>query len=176
MERGQSEQRARRRQSPFRDFSLLALLVALFIYIAIDRLWELRLAAERSHVTWMVGSMQTALSTTVLARIASGRIQTLSQLGSSNPFHLMTNLPPTYLGELDSPPLESIPGKSWYFDRDSGELLYRIQFEDSFPAIFTAEPLIHFSIQFEYQDVDGDGRYDPLIDLFSNIELVSSHR
>ncbi|MBF0218422.1 MAG: hypothetical protein HQL49_02670 [Gammaproteobacteria bacterium] len=158
------------------EFILLALLFTLFVYIALDRIWDLRIEAERSHVSWSFGSMQSALATTVMARIASGRIETLNQLGGSNPFSLMTNLPPTYLGELSSPSLADLPPRSWYFDRDRGELIYRIGEEEAFPALFNSEPLLRFYIYFAYQDIDGDGLYDPLLDQFTTIELRGNYR
>jgi len=58
------------------------------------------------------------------ALIAAGHGQAIEKEVSLNPVDLLARPPENYLGALYAPDPESLPPRSWYYDRQSGDLVY----------------------------------------------------
>lgn len=67
----------------------LVVLIAIFIVVAMERIWEMRVAAERTHVAWMVGALQSAIGIETAVRSVRGGLPEIAKLDQSNPLDLL---------------------------------------------------------------------------------------
>jgi hypothetical protein len=58
------------------------------------------------------------------ALVAGGRGQLIENELAANPVDLLARPPENYLGALYAPPPETLPARSWYYDKESGDLVY----------------------------------------------------
>ncbi len=160
-------QRAGRRAS--RGFTLLELVIVICVIglltvIGARRLLALRVEAERAALTQVVGGLQAAVSLEMLSRVSRGEDDALADLADSNPMDLLVEPPWSYLGELDGPdPARVKPGR-WYFDRRSGQLVYRVRYADRFRSALPGPARAAFRVELVWDDRNGNGRFDPGVD------------
>jgi prepilin-type N-terminal cleavage/methylation domain-containing protein len=112
-----------------RGFTLVELLVTICIVgilfgIALDRLMRFQELGERTAMEQNLASINVALSMKFAALVAAGRGQAIEKEIGANPVDLLARPPENYLGALYAPVPESVPTRSWYFDRQSGDLVY----------------------------------------------------
>jgi prepilin-type N-terminal cleavage/methylation domain-containing protein len=112
-----------------RGFTLIELLVvicvvALLFVIALDRLLRYQELAERTAMEQNLAAINIALTSKFAALIAAGRGEVIAAEAGANPVNLLARPPENYLGELYSPPPDSLAPRSWYYDRQSGDLIY----------------------------------------------------
>jgi hypothetical protein len=152
-------------------FTVLAILILIFITVATIKIWELRVTAERVGVLHTIGSLQSAiglkLSEQVIRKGASG----LSTLHLSNPMQLWSPPPDNYLGEFktgDAPLTEG----SWYFDLGEKMLVYRVRFADYFISSNPHYPdLVRYQLRLEYHDTNNNQQFDPYLDTATRLSL-----
>jgi prepilin-type N-terminal cleavage/methylation domain-containing protein len=112
-----------------RGFTLIELIVvicavALLFGVALDRLLRYQELAERTAVELNVAAINSALTMKFAAYVTSGDPRGVETEVGKNPVALLARPPQNYLGELYSPDVRTLVPKSWYFDRQSGELVY----------------------------------------------------
>lgn len=112
-----------------RGFTLIELLVvicmvALLFGVALDRLMRFQEVGERSAMEQNIAAMNVALTMKFAALVVAGRGEAIQKEAGANPVDLLARPPENYLGVLFSPPPDSVPARSWYFDRASGDLVY----------------------------------------------------
>jgi len=110
-------------------FSLLELIivvciVAVLFSVALDRYFRLQELAERAALQQNLAAINVALTMKFAAYITSGRPRAIEAEVGRNPVDLLARPPANYLGELYAPNIKSLPRPSWYFDRQSGDLIY----------------------------------------------------
>jgi len=139
---------------------VLIVLIAIFITVAMQSVWKMRVAAERTHVAWMVGAMQSAIGIETAVRAVKGGLEEIARLDQSNPLDLLDNKKTpfmgafSYLGELDNPDPEEIAPRSWYFDSHSRELIYRVAMTDAFVSDLEGAARVRFMLKGRYLDAD----------------------
>jgi hypothetical protein len=137
-------------------FILLVILIAIFVVVAMQSIWKIRVAAERTHVAWMVGAMQSAIGIETAVRAVKGGLDDIARLDQSNPLELLENDKRpfmgafTYLGELDNPDPATIAPRSWYFDTQSRELVYRVAMTDAFYSNLEGPARVRFALRGRY--------------------------
>ena len=154
-------------------FSLFELAIAISIIsilaaIGVDRMWSLRVEAERAAVAQVVGGIRSALGLEVARRAVRGELHTLPDLAGSNPMELLAQQPRGYLGEVAPVNPAAAETGTWYFDRTTGALAYRPRFGGSFSA---ARPELRFRVVLRYRDNDGDGVFSKGADEISGLDL-----
>jgi hypothetical protein len=156
------------------EFLVLLILILIFVTIAIGRIWELRISAERVKVEQLIGILKSTLGTELAASVVRHEYPLeLGRYQHSNPMALLMVAPKNYLGEFDTAPEKPVPG-AWYFNRQEGTLNYRVRFGEDFVGGNPDDPsLIRFQIQLDYDDRNGNGGYDPAIDTPRSLTLVS---
>jgi hypothetical protein len=156
------------------EFLVLLILILIFVTISIGRIWELRISAERVNIEQLIGVLKRTLGSQLASSVARrGYPLELGRYQHSNPMALLMVAPKNYLGEFDTTPEEPVPG-AWYFNRQEGTLNYRVRFGDDFVGSNPDDPnLIRFQIQLDYDDRNGNGRYEPAIDTPRSLTLVS---
>jgi general secretion pathway protein G len=106
------------------ELVVVVCVVAVFFGIALDRLLRYRELAERTAVEQNLAAINVALTSKFAALIATGRGEAIAGEVGANPVNLLARPPENYLGELYSPPPDSLAPRSWHFDRQSGDLVY----------------------------------------------------
>ena len=158
--------------APYYRVIALVVLIAIFITVAMQSIWKLRVSAERTHVAWMVGAMQSAIGIETARRAVQGGLEEIAGLDGSNPLELLENKKTpfmgtfSYLGELDNPDPAKLAPRSWYFDGKSRELVYRVAMDDAFVSDLGGPARVRYALKGRYQ---GKGNRRQL----SGIGLVS---
>ena len=151
---------------------MLVILIAIFIYIAATRIWELRLVAEKTGMEHTIGAIQSALGTTLATIVVKEGVEGIIKLDGSNPMRLLEPTASNYLGELKEPDPTRIAGPAWYFDLSQKLLVYRPMAEEHFVTELDGPPRARFRLHLSYADTNGNGRYDPGLDHLSGLQLT----
>jgi len=134
----------------------LVVLIVIFITVAMQSVWKMRVAAERTHVAWMVGAMQSAIGIETAVRAVKGGLNEIAKLDRSNPLDLLDNKKTpfmgafSYLGVLNNPDPADIAPRSWYFDSHSRELIYRVAMTDVFVSELEGAARVRFVLEGRY--------------------------
>jgi general secretion pathway protein G len=112
-----------------RGFTLVELMVVICIVgvlfgIAIDRLLRFQELGERTVMEQNIAAINVALTMKFASLVASGRGPAIEKEVGANPVDLLARPPENYLGALFAPAPDTLPARSWYFDRQSGDLVY----------------------------------------------------
>jgi len=119
--------------------------------------WKIRVAAERTHVAWMVGAMQSAIAIELSKRVIRGGLVAVANLDRTNPMLLLDSLPSGYLGALEHPDPARIAPQSWYFDLYTREQVYRVLMDDAFVTNLAGPARIRFLLKGHYS-LPGDAK------------------
>lgn len=163
-------------QSGFTLFELILVivLVGLLFLIASWRLLPLRGDAEAAHVAATVGALRSALGLEVAERIVEDSLESAAELDRGNPMELLAQLPARYIGEVPSARGADIPAGSWYYDRSTRQLRYRVRFPQYLAHPPHDEPVeLSWQVRLRYLDNDGDERYNAQADSLRGIALVA---
>lgn len=149
-----------------RGFSLLELLIVIvvisvLVVVAVDRLLRLRFEAERVMVQSIVSGLKSALYIDFAAAAARGQSEAMAQARGSNPMTRLAERPETYVGELFGPDPAALAPGSWYFDTRERNLVYVVRFPEQFVSALSGPARARFTVELDYDDVDGNGRFDP---------------
>jgi prepilin-type N-terminal cleavage/methylation domain-containing protein len=163
-----------------RGFSLLELVVvviavAILVGVALDRLLPLVGRAQRAAFLDVQRELQSSLLLAAAERITSGAAATIPALAAENPMALLLTPPANYLGELSSPQPADVPHASWYFDEQSGRLVYRVGRYTRFAAREGPADRIELTVAFAYEDRNGNGVFDAAGDRFDGLKLAPLH-
>ena len=159
-------------------FSLLELLVVIvlisvLVSVAIDRLIVLRAKAEAAAMQQVLGSIRSGIQIRVAELLATQRAAEIPALIGSNPMLRLAERPANYLGELFGPDPGALAPGSWYFDTREGALVYLVDNTDFFDSELPPPARARFAIEAVFEDLNGNGHYDPGIDRVGGIRLAS---
>jgi len=154
------------------SWSIVIVIVSLLAVIATDRLLKLRYEAERVTVESVVGGMRSALYIDFAAAAARGETERIDTAGGSNPMLQLSAKPGNYAGEFYGPdPAVFAPG-TWYFDTRDRAIVYIVRFPEQFVTGLNGPPRARFTVEPDYEDIDGNGRFDPGRDPVLGLKLV----
>jgi prepilin-type N-terminal cleavage/methylation domain-containing protein len=114
----------RRRGFTLIELTVVVCIVAVLFGVALDRLLRYQELGERAVLELNLGALNSALTMKFAAYVTSGRPQAIENELGKNPIDLLARPPQNYLGELYGPEVDRLPRPSWYFDRESRELVY----------------------------------------------------
>jgi prepilin-type N-terminal cleavage/methylation domain-containing protein len=159
-----------------RGFALLELVVvvcaiAILAGFALDRLLPLVGRAQRAAFFQVRSDLTSALLLEAADRITRGEAATLPELAAANPMTLLLEPPANYVGAHRWPDPAAIPRASWYYDVELGRLGYRVGRHTRFVAGTGPADLIELTVEFVYQDRDGDAVFDAAGDRFEGLRL-----
>jgi len=114
---------------PTRGFTLVELMVVICIVgilfgIAIDRLLRFQELGERTAMEQNLAAINVALTMKFAALVSAGRGPAIEKEVGANPVDLLARPPENYLGTLYQPSADILPPRSWYYERNSGDLVY----------------------------------------------------
>ena len=154
------------------SYAIVIVIVSLLAVIATDRLLKLRFEAERVTVESVVGGMRSALYIDFAAAAARGQTERIDTAGGSNPMLRLSEKPGSYAGEFYGPdPAVFAPG-TWYFDTRDRAIVYIVRFPEQFVTGLNGPPRARFTVEPDYEDIDGNGRFDPGRDPVLGLKLV----
>ena len=110
------------------ELVIVIILVIVLFSVAAWRLLPLRGQAEAAHVAATIGAMRSALGLAVAERVVRDGPTSVADLTGSNPVDLLDEPPAQYLGPRSQAEPRESPGGFWYFDDESGELVYQVQY------------------------------------------------
>ncbi|MFP4611415.1 MAG: prepilin-type N-terminal cleavage/methylation domain-containing protein [Thiohalophilus sp.] len=153
------------------ELVLVVLIISIMGLIAIDRLLNYRIDAERAMIQTVIGNIRSGLGMEIAERVAKDEIGTINNLEHTNPMELLAQPPNNYIGEIDN---ESQVNKDgvWYFDTTESALVYRVRFGDYFKTPLSGPPRVRHRIKLVYTDNNRNNRFDPGIDHVSGLDLV----
>lgn len=142
-----------------RGFTLIELLVvisivALLLGVALDRLLKYQEMGERAAVQENIAAINVALTMKFAAYVAAGRPQAIAAEVGKNPVTVLARPPLNYLGELYAPDVKDLPRMAWYFDRQSGHLVYLPNRRRHLASESGPPEMLRFRIRLT--DVDGE--------------------
>jgi len=157
------------------QLALVTLLILIFIVIATQRIWELRIVAEQTHVIHTVGALQSAVGIQVMERVLRGGLDSVASMEHADPMdYLDPDRRPRNHQRLDSPlPPEQMTPRQWYYDPQQGILVYRVAHGEYLETELPGPPRIRFQLQLRYEDRNGNGRYDPDSESLGGVNLVT---
>ena len=166
------------RTSADKGFSLLELvLVIVFISvlfaIAVDRLLNLRVEAERASMEQTLGALRSAMSIQIASHIARGNERDLRLQLGANPMDWLSETPKNYLGVLDDPVVEDVRAGNWYYDTDSNFLIYKVLNAGYFNSTLDGPARARFRVQLDFEDLNRDQRFNPGQEQLSGLKLSS---
>ena len=179
------------------ELMISIILIALLMGLGIRKMLLLAAYAERRFMESTVININTALHYQAGLYQLRGKWQELADMQGMNPFILVTSepeyednepmtpdeileahsklqvfsLPARYLGELDSPDINTLDSGYWYYDKVNKVLVYLVNNTEFFTSKLTNPARIRFRVTVGYRDNDNNERYDPNIDDFTGIEL-----
>jgi len=165
--------RCRSRQQGFTllELVLVVLIISIMGLIAIDRLLNYRIDAERAMIQTVIGNIRSGLGMEIAQRVARDRIGTIHNLEDTNPIELLAQPPNNYIGEIDHESQVNEDGV-WYFDTAASALVYRVRFGDYFKTRLSGPPRMRHRIKLVYTDNNRNNRFDPGIEHVSGLDLV----
>jgi len=160
-----------------RGFSLLELIIVVIIVsvlftVAISRLLDLQVDAERVAMETVAGVLRSAIGIKVAEHIVKQDVPGLARLAGSNPMDRLAEKPGNYLGELDGVDPATLADGNWYFDRQAGVLVYLVRNTGFFRGGFDNPPRARFAIRLVYGDRNGNGTFDPGSERIEGLKLV----
>ena len=160
---------------------LIAVVGAVFLHRANRLLVEV----ERVSMLTTLSSLQSALTLQAAVHLVRKDPHALVFMEGSNPFAgardqgeevraktepgvvsaaapvLALEPPKKYLGALERPDPQRIPGGSWYFDKGARVLVYRVRHEAHFESALPGPKRARFAVRLVYQDANSNHRFDP---------------
>jgi prepilin-type N-terminal cleavage/methylation domain-containing protein len=112
-----------------RGFTLIELItvicvIAVTFGVALERMLRYQEMAERAVVEQTIGAINSALTMRFAGYVTAGNADAVKSEAGRNPVELLSRPPQNYLGELYAPENSTLERQSWYFDRQSRELVY----------------------------------------------------
>ncbi len=168
----------RRKQPEHRGFSLFELLVVIVIVsvlmiIAISRLLALQVDAERVVMESTIGALRSAIGIKVAESIVKHKVSALPTYEDSNPMNLLAEIPKNYLGEVEGADFYTLEKGSWYFDKQTKNLVYLVDNTGYFSGGTDNPPRARFKVRLVYADTDGDGAFSSGIDSIEGLRLAA---
>lgn len=154
-------------------FTLLELVIVIVIIsilalFAIDRVFAIRAAAERSSVQQLVGTIKSALGLEVAQLALAGNMNGVAKLDKSNPLDLLSQKPNNYIGEKQNVKKTGV----WYFDKKQKMLIYNVNYSENFTSSLKGTPRIRYRIKLVYNDRNNNKRFDIRYDSIAGLDLL----
>lgn len=155
------------------ELAVVVSVIAVLVAVAAQRLWQLRIEAERVAVARVVGGLRSALGLEAVERAVHGGLEGLHALHGTDPMALLAQAPHNYVGALPDPDPAGIDPGRWYFDRSQGLLVYRVLFDEHFRSPLEGPARIRFKLAFQFTDNNANGTFDGDVDGVRGLDLVA---
>lgn len=127
------------------EFVIVASVVAILITVLLSRIAYYQAEAERVTVDRTISALRTALALRTGELLLQHRESEVAAMAGQNPMSLLRNPPANYGGEVSRVQDSATPGR-WYFERDTGTLVYLLNAGKIFGA--TERKRLNFKVKF----------------------------
>ncbi len=161
-------------------FSLLELIVVIVIVailfgLALNHLLKWRVTAEQASVHRLIAEMRGAIKLQVASQYAKGQLHNIVTLVGNNPLNFASETPDSYIGEQDSPNIETVEPGHWVFDTSKKLLIYRVRYPDYFTTKLKGTKRIEFKVLLVYTDKNGNNQFNIGVDTIEGLRLHSAN-
>lgn len=151
-----------RKFARLRGFSLFELMVVVIVVgivglIFFSRVLVYQEIAEKTAVEITVMHLRSSLRYRTAELMLQHKEKEIINLVGGNPMQWVEMPPPGYIGELKQVQWDRIAPGSWYFDRDKGEIVYRVRRGAHFNPGSAAPQKLHFRIVASSKQLSTDG-------------------
>jgi hypothetical protein len=153
------------------ELALVVVILGVLVLVFTRRVQRVEAEMERTSVELMARQIQNYLTVIKMTALAEGRYTEIASWAGANPFELMQFKPGDYFGETDGDTPGKVPPGNWYFDRHDGELIYKLRQAGYLRTDLTGPSRIRFRIDVQFQDNNGNGRYDRDSDRFEGVSF-----
>ena len=158
-----------------RGFSLIELAITLALIsvlagLLLERMVYYQEVAEKASMEQVAADLRSSVNLRAAELVLDNGFAELDELVLKNPFELLAQKPQNYLGVLDGPSPEQVPGGKWYFDKRSKEVVYSIDLGRYFVSDGRGPKRVAWRIE----TVAGAGR--PGTAQWARLELVRPYR
>lgn len=152
------------RQRGFSLFEIVVvvLLIGVLMSIAIDRMLQLQIAAEKVSVQELLGNLKGAVNLQAADLVVHKGLGSMRILESSNPMLYLQELPHNYLGNRSEHDAGQLAKGNWFFDPNEGVLVYIVNNTSYFETRLKGTPRIRFKVSLIYKDNLDNGRADSI--------------
>lgn len=140
------------------ELAVVVCVVALLASVGLERLLRYQELAEKAAMENAASVMRSALGLRFAALYLDGNVGEIDRLAQENPMDWLAQRPPNYLGVLWSPPLESLPKGSWYYDKMTNLLVYYPDRTAHLERPDPKDPRIRFKVAVDFGQAGGSGR------------------
>ncbi|HJW54179.1 MAG TPA: type II secretion system protein [Burkholderiaceae bacterium] len=150
-------------------FSLIELVVVIAIVATLaagllNRVQLYQEQAEKVAMEQTVGAIQSALYLQGATLIAKGKVSEMPTLARQNPMAWLAQKPKNYLGEFFAPKPQDVESGYWYFDLQSGNLIYSVRNDAHFRTEKSQRNQILYHVQLITGAQDRDRASDNTIE------------
>ena len=143
---------------------VIVILVIIFMLAFLNYANGISIATEKASVQQTRNIINSTLAVVFADLAVKGELERLNDLSGANPFEYLEKynlIPASYRGEIEVDNLKA-SGPGWYYDRQQGLALYKAFYDDT---------VYYFTIELDYRDVDGSGRFEPGIDQYRRLSF-----
>jgi hypothetical protein len=169
-------QRGRLSQPRLLEWAALVGLIAILAGVLVQRVWALRVDAERVAMATVLANLRQAIGIELGLRAARDGLRSVGELDGADPMDLLPKPPMNYRGALAHPDPARIDGYQWYFETGSRTLVYRVANAQAFDTPLPGPARARFRLKLRYGDRNGNGRFDYGIDELQGLNLVPLER
>jgi hypothetical protein len=153
------------------ETALVVILTGILMTVFHQKVQRLEADMDHAATDLMINQIRTQLLIFQNELTIAGKTGQLADYEGRNPFDRIFDAPSTYAGEIDGDqPALMAPGH-WYFDKKDGRLIYRVINDRYFKSDVPGPGRIRFRLSLNYEDVNGNGRYDAGVDRINGLVL-----
>ncbi len=139
------------------EFAVAAVVLSVLAAVLLQSLLYYQALAEKTTVELTIMNMRTGMRYRIAELILAGRTREVGGLVGTNPVAWLARPPEGYLGEVDDVAgPDEVPRGSWYFDRRTRELVYRVNRDSGFQPLDGGARAVRLKVVPGY-DADRDG-------------------
>jgi prepilin-type N-terminal cleavage/methylation domain-containing protein len=139
------------------EIVVVILLIGVLMTMAIDRMLQLQVIAEKVSVQQMIGNLQGAVNLQAAELIVDKGLDSVRSLAGTNPMQYLQVPPANYIGLKDDNNAAQLPQESWYFDTKQNILVYTVKNTDYFETTLVGAPRIRLRVELIFKDNNGRG-------------------
>ena len=144
------------------EIIIVVLLIGVMMSIAIDRMLQLQIVAERVSVQQLLGTLKGVVNLQAADIVVHKGLSSMRTLEKSNPMLYLQEPPKNYLGIKDDRDAGQLKKGIWYFDPNKNILVYIVENTDYFVTSLSGTPRIRFQVSLIYKNNIDTGRADEI--------------
>lgn len=156
------------------EFTLIAIIMAALIALALQRIASVRVYMERAAVEYNESRLREVLALEFARMVVENRLRTLPDERAMNPLRMAAI--ERYAGTRELPAESRRDAGQWYYDTAIDTVVYVPRFPEALQWPEGESRLLRWRVVPRWNDVDDDGRFREGVDRLTALELVREDR